>query len=91
MKPIKLYKIKRVSGAVKITPNPPSEDAVPFGVRLVADEGKAITEDGIIFYPAKDIYFAEGEEAIEEKIEAIKALWRDVDAPIVDTNILLDD
>ena len=79
--PLKLYKIKRVSGTVRVTVNPPSEDLIPFGVRLIANEGKAITKDGVNLYTVKDEPFVEGEGTIEEKIAATVALWHEVDAP----------
>ena len=81
MECLKLYKIKRVSGAVRVTVNPPSEDLIPFGVRIVAGEGKAITKDGVNFLTVKDEPFVEGEGTIEEKIAVTAALWQEVEAP----------
>lgn len=81
MEQLKLYKIKRVSGAVRVTVNPPSEDLIPFGVRLIADEGKAITKDGVNLFTVKDEPFVEGEGTVEEKVAATAALWQEVEAP----------
>lgn len=80
MKIIKIYKIKRAPGVVVITPTPPNDSYVPFGIRLVADKDKAITKDGVNLFTVKDEPFVEDEGTIEEKIAVTVAPWQEVDA-----------
>ena len=81
MNVVNLYKINRVSGSVKITPNAPSEDAVPTQVRIIAGEGKVITKDGVTLYHCKDENIITGEGSIEDRIEATCEPWYEVDMP----------
>lgn len=69
-----LYRIVREDGGVTITPNKPSEDAIPCEVRIIASEGKALTKDGEKLYSCKDI-------GIENGIEKALEPWYEVDAP----------
>lgn len=69
-----LYRIIRKDGGTTITPNKPSEDAIPCGVRIIAGEDKALTMDGEKLYSCKDI-------SIENGIEKALEPWYEVDAP----------
>jgi hypothetical protein len=66
MRHIKIYKFKRQDGGLTVSPNKP-EGEYTEGVRIIADPGKAITKDGVNFYPAKD----------EDSLDG----WYEVDAP----------
>ncbi len=81
MQIIKIYKIKRASGVVVVTPTSPNDSYAPFGIRLVADKGKAITKDRVNLFTVKDEPFVESEGTIEEKVAATAALWHEVEAP----------
>ena len=67
MKPITLYRYKRVDGGITDSPIKPDCEYIER-VRLVADEGKMLTIDGFTLYKCKDVDTAEG--------------WYEVDAPI---------
>ena len=66
MQTIKLYKYTRPDGGVTVSPVKP-DTAYTEMVRLVADEGKALTTDGINFTTCTDVLSADG--------------WIEVDAP----------
>lgn len=66
MQTIPLYKFTRADGGVSVSPRMPN---VPYTemYRLVADEGKALTQDGVNTTICTDTEFP--------------YLWREVDAP----------
>ena len=66
MEVVKLYKYQDPNGYV-VTPVKRAETDEHGGYRLIADEGKALTKDGIELYPAIDT------DSVE--------VWYEVDAP----------
>ena len=80
MKTKTLYRFEREDGGITHSLEKPS---VPYTerIRLIADEGKAITKDGVKLYSCKDEDIIEDEGTIEEMIAATVALWHEVDAP----------
>lgn len=62
----KLYRYIRADGGVTVSPNKPDCEYTEM-VRLIADEGKALTKDGENFTPCTDTDTAAG--------------WYEVDAP----------
>ena len=66
MQKIKLYKYERAEGGTTISPNKPNTEYTEM-LRLVADEGKALTKDGKELTPCADVDSADG--------------WREVDDP----------
>lgn len=69
MQIINLYKYQRADGGITVSPIKPDTNYTEM-VRLVADDGKAITKDGENFIACIDTDTAEG--------------WREVDAPVED-------
>lgn len=70
MQIITLYKRERCNGVVTVsTKKPRFGDAVEM-YRLIADEGKALTQDGVNVAPCVDVESVDG--------------WYEVDAPDVD-------
>ena len=66
MQIIKLYKYNRPDGGVTVSPVVPEGEYTTM-VRLVADEGKELTQDGVNTTPCADVESADG--------------WYEVDAP----------
>lgn len=66
MQAITLYRYNRADGGVTISPVKPDGEYTKM-VRLIADEGKALTKDGVNFTTCTDVESAEG--------------WYEVDAP----------
>ena len=66
MKTITLYRYLREDGGVTVSPNKPDVEYTTLA-RLVADEGKALTQDGEKFTSCIDVDSADG--------------WYEVDAP----------
>lgn len=66
MQKIKLYKYERAEGGITISTNEPNTEYTEM-LRLIADEGKALTKDGKEFTPCADVDSADG--------------WREVDDP----------
>lgn len=66
MQVITLYKTTREGGGVTVSPLKPT-DGTPYteGVRLIADEGKALTQDGVNFTYCIDTDTAAGWEESE--------------------------
>lgn len=66
MQTIPLYKFIRADGGVSVSPRMPN---VPYTemYRLVADEGKALTQDGVNTTTCADVESVEG--------------WHEIDAP----------
>lgn len=64
-----LYKTVRENGGLIVSPYKP-EEGTPYteGVRLVADEGKFITQDGENLYYCIDTDTAEGWYEVDEKV-----------------------
>lgn len=67
MRIIPLYVYERPEGGVTVSPVKPENTQFTEEVRLVADEGKVLTKDGISFTSCIDVETAEG--------------WYEVDAP----------
>lgn len=66
MQIIELYRYRRADGGITVSPVKPEGEYEPM-YRLVADEGKALTQDGINLMVCADVYSTEG--------------WYEVDAP----------
>lgn len=65
-----IYRIRREDGGITITPKRPEEPGYEVaGVRLIADDGKALTKDGIEFYSVKDVESDEGYYEVDIQIE----------------------
>lgn len=71
MQTIILYKFKRADGGTTVSTSKPDGDYTEM-YRLVADEGKALTKDGVDLYPCVDTDTVDG--------------WYEVDAPEEDTS-----
>ena len=67
MQTIPLYRYTRPDGGVTVSLAGPRTGDYTQAARLVADEGKVLTQDGVDLYPAIDVQSAEG--------------WYEVDAP----------
>lgn len=66
MQIITLYKTVRENGGVTVSPIKPEEGTeYTEAVRLIADEGKAVTKDGISLYSCIDTETAEGWYAVD--------------------------
>lgn len=68
-----LYKTVRTDDGVTVSPNRPESGEYTEMLRLIADEGKLLTQDGEVTCPCADIESAEG--------------WYEVDAPEEETEI----
>jgi hypothetical protein len=68
MQIIKLYKYERADGGVTVSPVKPDCEYTEM-VRLVADEGKALTKDGENFTSCVDTDSAEGWYEVDEPRE----------------------
>lgn len=70
-----LYKTTRQDGGITVSPDKPS-DGVEYteNVRLIAEEGKLLTLDGIDTYPCVDVESADGWYEIDEEISDSEAL-----------------
>ena len=57
-----LYKITREDGGITITPNKPSDDIeyTEGGVRIIAEEDKYVTKDGINSFSVYDTDSSDG-------------------------------
>lgn len=73
MKIVKLYRTVREDGGVTVSPNRPESGDFTEMLRLIADEGKLLTQDGEVTCPCADVESAEG--------------WYEVDAPEEETEI----
>lgn len=67
MQTINLYRYTRPDGGITVSTNVPDTDYTPM-YRLVADEGKELTLDGVDRTACTDVYSTDG--------------WYEVDAPI---------
>jgi hypothetical protein len=54
-----LYKFTRPDGGTTISPNPPEQEYTTL-LRLISDEGKMLTKDGINFFSCTDVDSSEG-------------------------------
>ncbi len=63
-----LYKFNRPDGGVTVSPNKPDGEYTEM-VRLIADEGKAITLDGVNFTTCTDVESAEGWYEVDDQEE----------------------
>ena len=68
MQAIKLYRYNRADGGVTISPVKPDGEYTEM-VRLVADEGKVLTQDGEHFTSCIDTDTADGWYEVDEIIE----------------------
>ena len=62
-----LYKTIRPDGGVTVSPDKPESEEYTEMLRLIADEGKLLTQDGEVTCPCADVETADG--------------WFEVDAP----------
>lgn len=62
-----LYKTVRDDGGVTVSPDKPESGEYTEMLRLIADEGKLLTQDGEVTCPCVDVETADG--------------WYEVDAP----------
>ncbi len=64
-----LYKTIRLDGGTTVSPNKPL-DGVEYTerVRLIADEGKLVTLDGVKAYPCVDVDSADGWYEVQKEI-----------------------
>ena len=60
-----LYRVKRADGGVSVSPIKPEGDCEKL-VRIIADEGKVVTKDGLTLFNAIDTESAEGWREIDE-------------------------
>lgn len=70
MQIIPLYKYQRAEGGITVSPIKPEKTEITEAVRIIADEGKMLTIDGINYTQCADVESAEG--------------WFEVDAPDTD-------
>ena len=73
MKKITLYKFIRPDGGVTVSPNKPKGEYTEM-VRLIADEGKVLTLDGVNFTSCTDVESAEDWYEVDEPEENEKPL-----------------
>lgn len=69
-----LYKTTRLDGGVTVSPNKPLDGEYTECVRIIADEGKLVTLDGINLYPCVDVDSADGWYEVDEEITDSEAL-----------------
>lgn len=65
MRIVKLYKYKRADGGTTVSPNKPNTEYTEM-LRLIADEGKALTMDGKKVTPCVDVNSADGWYEVDE-------------------------
>ena len=68
-----LYKTIRPDGGVTVSPDKPEDEEYTEMYRLIADEGKLLTPNGIDTTPCVDVDFTDG--------------WLEIDAPEEETEI----
>ena len=68
MQTITLYRYNRADGGVTISPVKPDGEYTKM-VRLVADEGKVLTKDGVNFTTCTDVESAEGWYEVDDPEE----------------------
>ena len=66
MKYIPLYRYERPDGGITVSPIKPEDTEFTEEVRLVADEGKLLTKDGVNTTPCVDVESDEGWYEVEE-------------------------
>lgn len=65
-----LYRVQREDGGVSVTPSRPAGSGYEVaGYRLIAAEGKLITNDGVNLYCCKDVENVEGYYEVDEPTE----------------------
>ena len=64
MRTIPLYRYRREDGGITVSPIKPNCEYTDM-IRLVADEGKVLTKDGMNTAPCVDVVSAEGWTEIE--------------------------
>ena len=62
-----LYRTTRADGGITVSPDKPESGEFTEMLRLIADEGKLLTQDGIDTTPCVDVDFTDG--------------WYEIDAP----------
>lgn len=65
MQTITLYRYEREGGGVTVSPVKPDADCTEL-YRLVADEGKLLTQDGENLYPCADVESIDGWYEVDE-------------------------
>lgn len=68
MQQVKLYRYESPN-CITVTPIQRSESDVQYAVRLIADEGKELTKDGINMCPCVDVSDADGWYEVDAVIE----------------------
>ena len=71
MNKITLYKFIRPDDGVTVSPNKPKGEYTEM-VRLIADEGKILTLDGVNFTSCTDVVSEEGWYEVDEPEEVIE-------------------
>lgn len=65
-----LYKYVRDDGGITVSPNKPEGEYIEE-VRIIADEGKAVTKDGVNLYSVIDDISADGYYEVDMPTEEI--------------------
>lgn len=81
MQIINLYKFERTDGRITVSPIEPDVPYEPM-YRIVADEGMAVTQDGVNTYPVVDVDSADGWYEVEEGYSASSTLYKDDGFPL---------
>ena len=68
MQIINLYKYERADGGITVSPNKPDVEYTEM-YRLVADEGKVITNDGEYLTSCADVESTDGWYEVDEPVE----------------------
>lgn len=77
MQIIKLYKYTRLDGGISISPiKPEDNEYLEEGIRLIADEGKILTNDKELTY-CIDVPSSEGWYEVEDNTQNISTLMKD--------------
>lgn len=71
-----LYKYERENGGITVSINKPEDrEYDETSIRLIADENKMLTQDGVKLYSCIDV-------DILDSVENTCAQWYEVDAPV---------
>lgn len=61
-----LYKYKRPDGGITVSPTKPENTGFTEEFRLIADDGKLLTKDGINTTPCVDVESSEGWHEVDD-------------------------
>ena len=73
-----LYKTIRPDGGVTVSPDKPESGEYTEMYRLIADEGKLLTQDGTDTFPCVDVKIVDGWYEIDAPEEK-EMIWGDTD------------